>query len=92
MEWLIRLHRWLGLALGLLFVVWFGSGIVMMYAQMPVLDESDRIEALPELELERIALTPAAALARAGLRDAPERIRLHMLGGRPASSFSATVP
>ena len=87
MKWLSRLHRWFGLALGLLFVIWFSSGIVMMYAQMPALTEAERLDALPELELEKIALTPAAALAQARIRDAPERTRLHMLGERPAYEF-----
>jgi len=28
---LVRLHRWLGVPLCLLFLVWFPTGIVMMY-------------------------------------------------------------
>ena len=28
-------HRWLGILGGVLFLVWFASGIVMMYARMP---------------------------------------------------------
>jgi len=32
-KWLILSHRYLGIALGLLFVVWFASGIGMIYAR-----------------------------------------------------------
>jgi hypothetical protein len=31
-KWLILSHRYLGIALCLLLVMWFGSGIVMIYA------------------------------------------------------------
>ena len=31
-RWLILSHRYLGIVLGLLFVVWFASGIGMIYA------------------------------------------------------------
>ncbi len=54
---------------------------------MPELTEAERREALPELALDKVALTPAAALARAGIRDAPARVHLHMLAGRPAYEF-----
>ena len=30
-RWLILIHRYLGIPLSVLFVVWFASGIVMMY-------------------------------------------------------------
>lgn len=33
---LVFLHRWMGVALAVLFMVWFASGIVMMYWEFPV--------------------------------------------------------
>ena len=39
---LIYTHRWLGIAGGVLFLSWFLSGIVMMYAGMPSLTPEER--------------------------------------------------
>jgi uncharacterized iron-regulated membrane protein len=43
---LVILHRYLGIAVGLLMAVWFVSGIVMMYVGFPRLIESERVRAL----------------------------------------------
>ncbi len=40
---LVYTHRWLGIAGGLLFVAWFLSGIVLMYAGMPDLPRHERL-------------------------------------------------
>jgi hypothetical protein len=59
-KFLILLHRYLGIALSLLFVVWFVSGIAMMYAGgMPVLTPPDRLERMPALNFDAIQLAPA---------------------------------
>ena len=63
---LILVHRYLGIPLSILFVVWFASGIVMMYTRdMPRLTPELRVERLPALDFERIALAPAAAARQA---------------------------
>jgi uncharacterized iron-regulated membrane protein len=43
---LVILHRYLGIAVGLLMLVWFASGIVMMYVGFPRLTEQGRAAAL----------------------------------------------
>jgi hypothetical protein len=43
---LVILHRYLGIAVGLLMAVWFVSGIVMMYVGFPRLIETERVRAL----------------------------------------------
>src|SRR5215471_3589199 len=43
---LVILHRYLGVAVGLLMAVWFASGIVMMYVGFPRLTEAERVRAL----------------------------------------------
>jgi hypothetical protein len=54
-KWLILSHRYLGIGIGLLFVVWFASGIGMMYARdMPSLTEELRLERLEPLDLEAV--------------------------------------
>jgi hypothetical protein len=92
---LILLHRYLGIPLSALFVLWFVTGIAMMYVGgMPALDPSARLERLPALDLAAVRLTPAEAAARAerGFGQA----RLTTVLDRPAYRFdsrygSATV-
>jgi uncharacterized iron-regulated membrane protein len=43
---LVVLHRYLGIAVGLLMLIWFASGIVMMYVGFPQLSEQERLRAL----------------------------------------------
>jgi hypothetical protein len=95
---IVLTHRWLGIALGLLLLVWFATGIVMMYARMPGLDPADRLRRLPDLDLSSVRVTPsrateaivageAAATPAAG---APiERVRIGMIGERPVYRFFA---
>lgn len=75
-------HRWLGIFGCVLFVAWFASGIVMMYARMPRLDPQARRATLPVLDLSRLRVSPADA-ARAATAT-PQRILVGMQAGRPA--------
>jgi hypothetical protein len=85
---LILSHRYLGIALSLLVFVWFGSGIVMMYAGgMPRLTPQLRLERLPDLDISRVQLTPAEAEARAD--GASDRVVLSSVAGRPAYRFGS---
>src|SRR5262249_37845481 len=43
---LVVLHRYLGVAVGLLMALWFVSGIVMMYVGFPRLTEAERLRTL----------------------------------------------
>lgn len=61
---LIQLHRWLGLLLGLVIMVWFASGIAMIYVGgMPALAPQARLDHLPALDLQRVRISPGAAAA-----------------------------
>ena len=84
-RWIIFVHRYVGIPMSLVFVVWFLSGIVMMYTGgMPALGEQERLEGLGPIDFSRIALSPAEAASRAGA-DAPVvGVRLRNLLGRPA--------
>ena len=53
---LIYMHRWLGIAGGVLFAAWFASGLVMMYARMPSLSPAERLYRLPLLDLSTASL------------------------------------
>ena len=84
-KFLILTHRYLGIVLSLLIVVWFASGIVMMYAGgMPRLTLQLRLERMLQLDVSRVRLTPSEAADRAGLQDAPGRVALFSVMERPA--------
>lgn len=84
----ILVHRYLGIAVSLLFVVWFVSGIAMIYARgMPTLTRELRLEHLPPLDLTRIRLTPAEAEEIAELGREPTRLLLLTIQDRPAYRF-----
>ena len=91
-KWLILTHRYAGIVLSLLVVLWFATGITMMYAGgMPRLTPEMRLEKLPNLDVARVRLTPAQA-AEAGLIDEPARAVLLSIMGRPAYRFGEAEP
>ena len=69
-------HRWLGIFGGILFIVWFASGIVMMYARMPALDAHERLARMPAINPASLRVPPAAGAA-------VSRLTIAMLGARP---------
>ena len=79
---LIYLHRWVGIVLTLVFVIWFVSGIVFMYVGMPTLPAEERLMRMAPLDLSAATITPAAAAARLGM-ETPSRVRVAMHEGRP---------
>ena len=61
-RWLIWTHRYVGIPLSTLFVLWFASGIVMMYTgDMPRLTVDGRLDSLEPLDLSQVRLTPPDA-------------------------------
>src|SRR5688500_6283041 len=90
-KWLILSHRYLGIALGAVFMMWFASGLVMINAGgMPQLDPDVRRERLAPLDTAAIRLSPAEAAQQAGLADV-ERASLTTVLGRPAYRFGRTT-
>ena len=64
---LIFLHRWVGVAIGAVFLLWFLSGIGMMYWTFPGVSAGDRLDRAPNLDPSKITLSPAEAAEKAGL-------------------------
>jgi hypothetical protein len=90
-KWLILTHRYLGIILSLFFVMWFVSGIAMIYARgMPGLTPETRLGHLHELNLGAVRLTPSEAAAKAELGRPPARAVLLMVMNRPAYRFTST--
>lgn len=77
---LYLVHRWLGIVACLLFVLWFVSGLVMMYVRFPALGEVERLAGLPALDLAQARLGPDQAWRAAGLPGWPaSRLWLEMM-------------
>ena len=75
-KFLILTHRYLGIVLSLFFVVWFVSGIGMMYTGgMPSLTPKARLERLAPIDFNAIKLAPS---------EQGESVTLLTVMGRPA--------
>ncbi len=77
---LFLLHRYLGIAVGLLMAMWCLSGLVMMYVSYPALDEGVRLSHLAPITWGNCCHVSQQALGDA---DAVGRFRIEMLAGRP---------
>src|SRR5580765_8131725 len=90
--WIIFVHRYLGIALSLLFVGWFISGIAMIYARdMPRLTPGVRLQHLAPIDFARVRLSATEAAVRAAPRG-PGPPPLPLPPHRPASLFGARRP
>lgn len=83
---LILWHRWLGVVFSLLFLMWFVSGMVLMYWPYPAVSPALRVERSPELAAAAVQVGVEEAMQLAGAAKA-ERVRLTMLDGRPVYRF-----
>lgn len=87
---MILTHRYLGIPLSFLFLMWFASGVLMIFARgMPGLTPELRLQRLTTLDLGAVKLGPAEALAKAQFDGSPARATMLMIMGRPAYRFSS---
>jgi len=84
---LILIHRWLGVGLCLFFVLWFLSGIGMMYWEFPDVGPADRLAHASALDPDAVRLTPAEAFAKTRLSEPVTNASLAVFDGRPAYRF-----
>ena len=94
---LIFLHKWLGVVLALLFVMWFVSGVVLYFAPFPDLTQAERLAGLPPLQLPKdCCMTAEQASGSAGLKISEARLGMHegkavwRLLGKPVNDALAT--
>ena len=79
-RWLTWFHRWAGVVLGLLFVIWFSSGAVLYFVDFPALSRTDRQQGSETIDMSRVLIEPAAALSKVPHgRD----LRLISVAGQP---------
>ncbi|MET3475452.1 PepSY domain-containing protein [Variovorax atrisoli] len=86
-HWLYWTHRWLGIGGCLLFVMWFVSGVVMMYVGYPNLTDEERLAGLSPLRFDRGMVSPSAALEalpKEANAQPSRRMVLEMQGGTVA--------
>ena len=83
----IFLHRWMGVALSAIFMVWFASGIVMMYWGFPNISPRERLQHLPVLNPDSVKISPAEAFQILGNKQPPSQVRLSSFDGRPVYRF-----
>ena len=74
--WLMLTHRWMGIIIGLMFVAWVASGIVLLYFGLPHLTAGERWSRRPPLDVAAIAISPADAVKR--VDGDPFRMRVSM--------------
>jgi len=94
----LPVHRWLGITLGLLFALWFASGMILSFVPFPSLAAKDRISRREAIDLERVSVSPSAALAASGTAPVVHLRLISVVGhpryvvspvGRPLLSVSA---
>ena len=79
-RWLTWFHRWAGVALCLLFAIWFASGAVLHFVAFPSLSAADRHAGSESIDLSRLQIEPGAALAKV---SAATDLRLVSIAGQP---------
>lgn len=85
-RWLTWFHRWAGVVLSLLFALWFASAAVLHFVGFPALSATDRFAQSETIDLRRLEVAPAAALARAEAvsgRQPVDGMRLVSVAGTP---------
>lgn len=83
-RWIIVVHRWTGAALALLALMWFATGIVVIYAPLPGFRAELQPARNPVLNCAQCNGMLRDALAAMPGRDTTAPVKLAMLPGRPA--------
>src|ERR1700732_3648727 len=83
----IFVHRWLGVALCAVFLIWFPSGIGMMYWDYPGVSAGDRLQRMPALDASKVRLSPEQADGTICDGPIPTPVRLNSFDGRPVYRF-----
>ena len=80
MRWLFLIHRYLGIAIGVLMVVWCVSGVVMMYVRYPELSSAERLRHLQAMSWDDCCVVSDPSLADDARID---RFQVEMVAGTP---------
>ena len=80
-RWVYMGHRWLGIGLAVFMLLWFVSGVVMLYVGYPKWTPAERLASLPPLAEPAAADWPALAQQLAAQQ--PQAVRLTTVAGAP---------
>lgn len=75
-------HRYTGIAMSLLFAIWFISGIFMIYTDFPSVSEKDVRKRRPPLQWKKVKIKPEEILGRAAI-SCTTPFHLQMMGPTP---------
>jgi hypothetical protein len=78
-RWLVVTHRYLGVALGALMLLWCLSGMVMLFVHYPSVSQDERLARLPRIDWSHCCVFEGAAPADAQVRSAS----IEQLAGSP---------
>jgi hypothetical protein len=78
-RWLVVTHRYLGVVIGGLMLLWCLSGAVMLFAPYPSVGQDERLARLPRIDWSRCCIIAGAAPADARVRSAT----IEQLAGAP---------
>ena len=67
---LTLVHRYLGIGVALLFLMWFSSGIVLYFVPFPQLSPAERFAGMPPIQSTTALVSPAEALRALGIAKA----------------------
>ena len=84
---IIFIHRWIGVGFCSLFLLWFLSGMFMLYCDYPVVQERDRLGRASVLHPADIRLSPQEAYMQLQTTASPDRVRIDVFDGRPIYRF-----
>lgn len=82
-KWLRFAHRWLGIAICAYFVVWFVSGLVLMYVGFPEMTDAQYVQTLRPVDWAAVRVSPSDALTALGLKQFPQSLRLEQTADGP---------
>jgi hypothetical protein len=88
---LVVVHRWLGIAGCTFFVLWFASGLVMLYVGFPDLSGAERLRYRAPLDWRQVSITPDEAMHRLALEGFPRELKLEMSGDRPVYRIASST-
>jgi hypothetical protein len=83
----VFVHGWMGVGFCLIFLLWFTSGIVLIYCDYPMVSLADRLSRTLPLDSSQIHLSAEQAFAGLQSSKPPEEIQLGSFDGRPAYRF-----
>ena len=85
---MLWIHRYVGFALSLFFLLWFLSGFVMMYKDFPYLSRKEALERVEGIPKEQARVSPYALSLKQNLSPHSwASIKMVALRGRPVYKF-----